>query len=130
LIVFSALILLTSYPALNWLVGAPSFARLIEVELWLSFMYASYNSAMVVALTELMPAEVRATGFSMAYSLATAIFGGFTPAISSYMIHVTGNKAMPGVWLSIAAVCGLIAVLVLPLITSRGRDVSSAAKAL
>jgi len=85
---------------------------------------------MVVALTELMPAEVRATGFSMAYSLATAIFGGFTPAISSYMIHVTGNKAMPGVWLSIAAVCGLIAVLVLPLITSRGRDVSSAAKAL
>ncbi|MFZ4831633.1 MFS transporter [Rouxiella sp. Mn2063] len=129
LIVFSALILVTSYPALNWLVGAPSFARLIEVELWLSFMYASYNSAMVVALTELMPAEVRATGFSMAYSLATAIFGGFTPAISSYMIHVTGNKAMPGVWLSIAAVCGLIAVLVLPRITSRERAISSATRA-
>jgi len=109
--------LFTSYPALHWLVGAPSFARLLEVELWLSFMYASYNSAMVVALTEIMPPEVRATGFSMAYSLATAIFGGFTPAISSYLIHVTGNKAMPGVWLSFAAVCGLLAIVVLPWIT-------------
>ncbi|NMP27270.1 MFS transporter [Rahnella sp. SAP-1] len=114
LLIFSTLILLTSYPTLNWLVGSPSFARLLEVELWLSFLYASYNAAMVVALTEVMPAEVRATGFSMAYSLATAIFGGFTPAISSYLIHITGNKAMPGVWLSFSAVCGLVAIVLLP----------------
>jgi hypothetical protein len=30
-------------------------------------------------------------GFSLAYSLATAIFGGFTPAICTYLIHLTGN---------------------------------------
>ncbi|AMO82981.1 MFS transporter [Obesumbacterium proteus] len=116
LLLFSALMLLTSYPSLNWLVAHPSFAHLIEVELWLSFMYASYNGAMVVCLTEIMPAEVRASGFSMAYSLATAIFGGFTPAISSYLIHATGDKAMPGMWLSAAAACGLIAALALPAI--------------
>ncbi len=52
------------------------------MELWLSFIYGSYNGAMVVFLTEIMPADVRTTGFSLAYSLATAIFGGFTPAIS------------------------------------------------
>jgi hypothetical protein len=39
--------------------------------------------------------------------------GGFTPAISTLLIHTTGNKAAPGLWLSVAAVCGLIAVLVL-----------------
>jgi len=50
---------------------------------------------------------------SVAYSLATAVFGGFTPAISTYLIHVTGNPAMPGVWLSFAANCGLIAAVVL-----------------
>jgi len=27
-------------------------------------------------------------------SLATAIFGGFTPAISTYLIHITGNQAV------------------------------------
>ena len=58
-----------------------------------------------------MPPEVRTTGFSLAYSLATAIFGGFTPAIATWLIHETGNKAMPGVWVSFAALCGLVATL-------------------
>src|SRR5260370_38961498 len=40
-------------------------------------LYASYNGAMVVALTEIVPASVRTAGFSLAYSLATALFGGF-----------------------------------------------------
>jgi hypothetical protein len=45
------------------------------------------------------------------YSLATAIFGGFTPTICTYLIHLTGNKAIPGAWVSFAAAVGLIAVL-------------------
>jgi MFS family permease len=112
LLFFTILTILTSYPAVQWLVADPSFLRLLGVELWLSFLYGSYNGAMVVALTEVMPVEVRTTGFSLAYSLATTI-GGFTPAISTYLIHVTGNKAAPGAWMAVAAVCGLIATLVL-----------------
>jgi len=105
------LMLLTAYPAMLWLVRDPSFARLLTVELWLSFIYGSYNGAMVVFLTEIMPVDVRTTGFALAYSLATAIFGGFTPALSTFLIHVTGNRAVPGLWLSFAAVCGLLATL-------------------
>ena len=112
LLFFTVLTILTSYPAVQWLVADPSFLRLLGVELWLSFLYGSYNGAMVVALTEVMPVEVRTTGFSLAYSLATTI-GGFTPAISTYLIHATGNKAAPGVWMGLAAICGLIATLVL-----------------
>ena len=113
LLTFTTLTILTSYPVMQWLTVDPSFSRLLMVELWLSFLYASYNGAMVVALTEIMPVEVRTAGFSLAYSLATALFGGFTPAISTWLIHVTGNKAAPGLWMSAAAVCGLIATLVL-----------------
>ena len=105
------LMLLTAYPAMLWLVREPSFSRLLAVELWLSFIYGSYNGAMVVFLTEIMPVDVRTTGFALAYSLATAIFGGFTPALSTYLIHVTGNRAVPGLWLSFAAACGLLATL-------------------
>jgi len=111
LLIFTVLMLLTAYPAMLWLVSAPSFARLLAVELWLSFIFGSYNGAMVVFLTEIMPAHVRTSGFSLAYSLATAIFGGFTPAVCTYFIHVTGNRAIPGVWLSLAAACGLGAAL-------------------
>jgi len=103
--------LLTAYPALLWLTSSPSFGRLMTVELWLAFLYATYNGGMVVLLTELMPRDVRTTGFSVAYSLATAIFGGFTPAACTYLIHITGNQAMPAVWLGFAALCGLVAAL-------------------
>ena len=107
------LAILTAYPALSWLVAHPSFEHLLMVELWLSFLYSSYNGAMVVALTEIMPVEVRTTGFSLAYSLATATFGGFTPAACTYLIHLLDNKAAPGLWLTGAAVLGLIATVVL-----------------
>ena len=80
------------------------------MELWLSFLYGSYNGAMVVALTEIMPRDVRTSGFSLAYSLATAL-GGFTPFIATWLIHQTGNKAAPGLWLTFAAACGLAAAL-------------------
>ena len=111
LIACTTLALLTAYPALSWLVGHPTFSKLLAVELWLSFLYASYNGAMVVFLTELMPPQVRASGFSLAYSLATATFGGFTPAVCTYLIHVTGNQAVPGLWVSFAAGVGLVAAL-------------------
>jgi metabolite-proton symporter len=111
LITFTSMALLTAYPAILWLVAEPSFLRLLLVELWLSFIYASYNGAMVVMLAEIMPMEVRTSGFSLAYSLAAALFGGYTPAICTYLIHITNNKAMPGAWMSAAALIGLVAAL-------------------
>ena len=104
--------LMTAYPVMVWLVHEPSFTRLLVVELWFSFLYGSYNGAMVVFLTEIMPVSVRTSGFALAYSLATAIFGGFTPAVSTYLIHITGNRAVPGLWLSAAAACGLLAAMI------------------
>ena len=119
----TGLALLTAYPALSWLVAGPSFARLLAVELWLAALYATYNGAMAVFLTEIMPVEVRISGFSLAYSSATALFGGFTPAICTYLIHITGNRAIPGVWLSFAAACGMIAALALsPKILGKSPD--------
>jgi hypothetical protein len=108
---FAGVAAITAYPAMSWLAAEPSFARLLIVELWLSFLYSGYNGAMIAYLTEIMPANVRAAGFALAYSLATAVFGGFTPAISQYLIHVTDNKAMPAVWLSIASCCALAGIV-------------------
>ena len=111
LLLCTLLAILTGYPALSWLTAAPSFHRLLLVELWLAVLYASYNGAMVVYLTEVMPADVRSTAFSLAYSLATAVFGGYTPAICTYLIHVSNNKAVPGAWLATAAALALLATV-------------------
>ena len=105
------LALLTAYPAMSWLVASPSFTHLLLVELWFSALFGFYNGGMVPLLVEMMPASVRTAGFSLAYSLATAVFGGFTPAISTYLIERTGNKASPALWLMTAAAISLIGVL-------------------
>ncbi|MDZ7279929.1 MFS transporter [Pantoea eucrina] len=113
LVAMTLLALATAYPALTLLASAPSFSMMLSVLLWLSFMYGLYNGAMIPALTEIMPAEVRVAGFSLAYSLATALFGGFTPVISTALIEYTGDKASPGYWMSFAALCALVATLYL-----------------
>jgi MFS family permease len=113
LLLFSTIALLTPYPVLLWLVSMPSFGRLLAAALWLSMIFGSYNGAMVVFLTEIMPADVRVSGFSFSYSLATGIFGGFTPAVSTWLIHETGNSAMPGLWMAFAGLMSLIAASVL-----------------
>ncbi|MEG5262721.1 MFS transporter [Pseudomonas sp. JDS28PS106] len=109
----SLLTVVSAYPALSFLAQAPSFAHMLEVLLWFSFLYGLYNGAMIPALTEIMPVEVRVAGFSLAYSLATAVFGGFTPAVSTWLIHATGDKAAPAYWMIFAALCAFTATFVL-----------------
>lgn len=111
LILCTLLMIVTAYPAMLWLVAAPTFGKLLVVELWFSFVYGSYNAALIVFMTEIIPINIRTVAFSLSYSTATAIFGGFTPAIATYLIHTTGNRAIPGAWLSLAACCGLVATL-------------------
>lgn len=112
LIACTSMMLVTAYPVMLWLTAAPGFHKLLVVELWISFVYAGFNGALVVYVTEFIPSHIRTVGFSLAYSLATALFGGFTPAISTYLIHKTGNRAAPGLWLAAAAICGLLAALI------------------
>jgi MFS transporter, MHS family, citrate/tricarballylate:H+ symporter len=112
LILLTAGALVTAYPSMAWLVSQPSFNRLLSVELWFSFIFGTYNGAMIPFLTEMMPPRVKTSGFSIAFSFATAVFGGMTPAVCTYLIHETGNSAMPGAWLSVSAALALASTLV------------------
>jgi metabolite-proton symporter len=111
LILMPLLCLLTSYPTMLWLVHNPSLTRLLIVQLWYSLIFGLYNGAMIPFVIETMPPKIRTAGFSLSFSLATAIFGGFTPAIATYLIHQTGNRAAPTLWLSFGAALSLTAAL-------------------
>jgi len=43
--------------------------------------------------------------------VATALFGGFTPMICTWLIQVTGNRAAPGLWMTVAALASLAATM-------------------
>jgi MFS family permease len=126
----TVLTLITAYPVMLWLTHNTSFGHLLVAELWLSFIFGMYNGAAVPFLAELMPEAVRTSGFSLAYSLATAVFGGFTPAICTQLIHSTGDRAMPGLWLSVAALLGLIATVLATGFHKRAMGVARGAAAI
>ena len=109
----STLMLVAAYPALSWVASAPTFGKLLASEMVFSLGYGLYNGAMVVALTELVPAEVRASCFALAYSLATALFGTATPFLSKQLIRSTGSDVAPAFWLMLAAACSIAASLAL-----------------
>jgi MFS family permease len=108
----TAAALLTAYPAMLWLVAAPSFMKLLAVLLLFSVYFGLYNGALIPLLAEIMPKDVRTTAFSLAFVTATAIFGGFTPAVCTYLVEWTGNRAAPGLWLSLAAIISFAAAFV------------------
>ena len=111
LLTIATLSLLTAYPALHWLVADPSFGKLLAVEMMFSFYFGVYSGTMLGALVEIVPAHVRTTCFSLAFALAAALFGTFTPFASTILIDKTGDKASPGFWLMFGAGLGIIAAL-------------------
>jgi MFS transporter, MHS family, citrate/tricarballylate:H+ symporter len=113
LLTIATLSLFTANPLLAWLVSAPDFNKLLIVELVLSFYFGVYNGAMVATLSEIMPAHVRVTGFSFAFSLGVALFGSSTLWVSTLLIDLTGNPASPSYWLMLAAGLAIVATLLI-----------------
>jgi MHS family citrate/tricarballylate:H+ symporter-like MFS transporter len=109
LLAIAGLSFLTAYPALLWLTAAPTFGKMLAVELMFSFYFGVYSGTMLGALVEVVPAHVRTTCFSLAFALAAALFGTFTPFASTWLIEHTGDRASPGFWLMCAAASGIIA---------------------
>src|ERR1700712_1385491 len=113
LLTIACLALVTAYPALNWLIAAPTFGKMLAVEMMFSFYFGVYSGTMLGALVEVVPAHVRTTCFSLAFALAAGLFGTFTPFASTWLIDHTGDKASPGYWLMCAAALGIVAALVI-----------------
>jgi MHS family citrate/tricarballylate:H+ symporter-like MFS transporter len=111
LLAIACLSLVTAYPALHWLIVAPTFGKMLSVEMMFSLYFGVYSGTMLGALVEVVPAHVRTTCFSLAFALAAGLFGTFTPFASTWLIEHTGDKASPGYWLMCAATLGIIAAL-------------------
>jgi MFS transporter, MHS family, citrate/tricarballylate:H+ symporter len=111
LLTIACLSLVTAYPALHWLVSAPTFGKMLAVEMMFSFYFGVYSGTMLGALVEIVPKHVRTTCFSLAFALAAGLFGTFTPFAATWLIDHTGDKASPGFWLMSAAVLGIFAAM-------------------
>jgi MHS family citrate/tricarballylate:H+ symporter-like MFS transporter len=113
LMAIAGLSFVTAYPALLWLTATPTFGKLLVVGMMFSLYFGVYSGTMLGALVEIVPKHVRTTCFSLAFALAAALFGTFTPFAALKLTAITGDKASPGFWLMCAAASGFIAAVVI-----------------
>lgn len=102
--------ILLTYP-LFMMMTAGSMTLIMSAILILMVPLSLLYGTAPTAFTELFPTNVRYSGFSVPYNIATAAFGGFAPFIATLLIKVTGDRLSPTFYLIAAAIVGLLTVL-------------------
>jgi MHS family proline/betaine transporter-like MFS transporter len=109
---------LVAFAALFWLFMHRLAAEPDVANLWLlqgvGALFAAFAGPVPALMTEIFPVYLRATGASLAFNLAGAMFGGLAPAINGALVQATGNAAAPAYYIAFVAVLGLIGLAGLP----------------
>ncbi len=90
-------LIITAWPVFQALAGHAYSPMLVLV--MLAICSALVNGTIGVVLADLFPTRVRASGISMSYNVAMALFQGTTPLIATLLIGRTGNPISPAYWL-------------------------------
>jgi len=112
------------YPGFLWLNHSPTPAVLFTVVGVLSALLVVQTVPGITMLPEMFPKHVRASGMSLVYSVGVALFGGFSPFISAWLLNATGNKLAPAWYLLAMTLVSLLGLLWLRDYT--GKDIDSA----
>ena len=105
---------LLTVPAFMLLVANPTATTLFAVSGFLAALTAVSGAASLVAIPELLPRGIRATGMSIAYAIGVSLFGGTTQLVITWLIGVTGNPAAPAWYVAGASVITALAMLTMP----------------
>jgi MHS family proline/betaine transporter-like MFS transporter len=65
-------------------------------------------------LPALFPTHVRYSAFAIGYNVTTSAFGGTTPLVVTAVIAATHNDLVPGIYMSLAGLIALVALLRMP----------------
>jgi MHS family proline/betaine transporter-like MFS transporter len=106
----AVLLFLGIVPGFIFLVSTPTVASLVIVQALMGIAAAAYWGPISAAMSDLFPTETRGTGLSISYSTGVAIFGGFAPFISAWLIAETGSKIAPAFYVLFGTVMALIAL--------------------
>ena len=105
-----ALLVLT-LPLYRWLQAVPTLSVLIVVQSAFCIMVAAFVGVAPTAMVELFPVGIRSIGVALVYNGAFTVFGGFAPAILTWLTHRSGGSAMAPAWYVIAAAAVTLVML-------------------
>ena len=102
-----------AWPLFAWLVAEPGFARLVTVQTAAALLLAAISAPLPLAMSQLLPAQVRTTGVGLVYNLVGAVFGGLGPLIVTALIAATGDRTAPAWWAAGTGLVGAAAAMAL-----------------
>nr|WP_199189472.1 MFS transporter [Trinickia dabaoshanensis] len=106
----AVLFVVTAYPAFSYTVDHLSKLTLFALVAWLALLKAIYFGALPALMSEMFPAATRSTGMSVAYNIGVTVFGGFTPAVVTWLISATANRSAPSFYVMVTAMISLAAL--------------------
>ncbi|MCB8879282.1 MFS transporter [Acidisoma cellulosilytica] len=107
-------LILAIYPAFVFLIGHPSIWTLLITTGLMSALGSLSSAAAIVAIPELLPTSVRASGLSTAYAFAVTVFGGTTQFVLAWLIGVSGDPLSPAWYMIGSGILGVIAMALMP----------------
>jgi MHS family proline/betaine transporter-like MFS transporter len=105
------LMALSFYPLFLFITLHPSLATLLAGLIFNELLQDAYLCALPAVMAGIFPARTRVTGLSLSYNLGVTLFGGFAPAIFTWLIEVTHNTAAPSFYLMAMALLSIAAVI-------------------
>jgi MHS family proline/betaine transporter-like MFS transporter len=101
------------YPLFSFLVDGASYTQLILVQIVFAILISTFSGAGPAAIAEIFPTRTRSTWMTTGYALAVAIFGGFAPLISVYLIDKYSSPLAHVFYLIAAAIVSTIVIATL-----------------
>jgi MHS family proline/betaine transporter-like MFS transporter len=98
------------YPIFAYLLGGISLTELIAVQALFALLISMFSGPGPAAIAEIFPTRSRSTWMTSGYALAVAIFGGFAPFISVWLIDHFGSPLAHVYYLIGAAVVSTIVI--------------------
>jgi MFS family permease len=120
MIVPRILLTLLVWPAFLLLDAHPEALTLYVAAITLTALTALSSTASLVAIPELLPASIRATGLGVTYAIGVSLFGGTTQFVITWLLGVTQNPVSPAWYVVITSLITLAAMLAMP--ESRHRE--------
>lgn len=80
----------------------------------LATLLAGFAAPSAATLPALFPTSVRYAAMGIGFNFSVAAFGGTTPLVTEGLVSATGNSLVPGCYLMVSGLIGLLAVRFMP----------------
>jgi MHS family proline/betaine transporter-like MFS transporter len=88
--------------------------------LLLAILGAIYSAPQAWFISTLFPTAVRGAGLAVSYNIGVLLFGGFAPAIYTWLVAVTGSNQAPAIYVAGASAASIVSLIALGRITKHG----------